>query len=49
MTIKTIRFVMVLTLFTAYVILAICDIMEGRYRTGSVSALFALVTWLVLF
>lgn len=49
MTIKTIRFVVVMTIFVAYVLLALCDIKEGRYRIGCVSALFAMVTWLVFF
>lgn len=49
MTIKKIRYVLVMTIFAAYVILALCDIKEGRYRTGCVSALFAMVTWLVFF
>lgn len=49
MTIKTIRSAMVITIFTAYVVLAMCDFKEGRYRTGCVSALFAMVTWLVFF
>jgi len=47
MTIKTVRFVMVMTLFAAYVVLALCDLKQGRYRTGCVSALFAAVTWLI--
>lgn len=47
MTIKTIRYVVVMTIFVAYVMLALCDIQEGRYRTGVVSSLFAVVTWLI--
>lgn len=47
--IKTIRLAVVFTLIVAYVILAICDITNGRYRTGVVSGLFAAVTWLVFF
>jgi len=47
--IKTIRSLMLLTLIAAYVILALCDFREGRYRTGSVSVLFAVVTYLVFF
>jgi len=49
MTIKMIRSVVVMTIFVAYVVLAVCDIKEARYRTGCVSGLFALVTWLVFF
>lgn len=46
---KTIRFLMLLILIAAYVILALCDFYNGRYRTGGVSMLFAVVTWLVFF
>lgn len=49
MTIKTVRFLMVFSLIAAYVILAICDLREGKFRTGFVSALFAAVTWLIFF
>ena len=47
MHIKEIRSMMVLILIAAYLILAVCDINEGRYRTGAVSVLFATVTWLI--
>jgi len=47
LTIKTIRSAMLITLIAAYIILAICDIREGRYRTGIVSTLFAIVTFVV--
>lgn len=49
MTLKTIRTVAVMTIFVAYVVLALCDIREGRIRIGIVSALFAVITWLVFF
>lgn len=47
LTIKTIRSVVVLTLIGAYVVLAICDFSQGRLRTGIVSTLFAIVTFVV--
>lgn len=46
---KKIRLAMVLVLIVAYLILAICDLKEGKFRTGIVSTLFAAVTWLVFF
>lgn len=46
---KTIRSIMLVTLIAAYVILALCDIKEGRFRTGVVSLLLAMVTYLVFF
>lgn len=47
--IKTIRFLMLVLLIAAYVVLAACDFHEGRYRTGCVSTLFAIITYLVFF
>jgi len=47
--VKTIRFLALLTLIAAYVLLALCDFHEGRYRTGGVSLLFAVVTYLIFF
>ena len=44
---KTVRFIMLVTLIAAYIILALCDIKEGRFRTGVVSLLLAIVTCLV--
>ena len=49
MVIKTIRFAAVVLLLAAYIVLAVCDVKEGRYRTGIVSSLFAAVTWLIFF
>ena len=49
MTAKKIRLAMVLVLITAYLVLAVCDLKEGKIRTGVVSVLFAAVTWLVFF
>lgn len=46
--IKT-RVVLIVILIAAYLALALCDVKDGRYRTGFVSFLFALVTWLVFF
>lgn len=46
---KKIRLVLILILITAYLALALCDVGAGRYRTGFVSFLFAMVTWLVFF
>jgi len=46
---KMVRLLMLLILIAAYVILALCDLYEGRYRTGCVSMLFAVVTFLVFF
>lgn len=48
-TMKMVRSVMVVTLFVAYLILAVCDFKEGQWRTGVVSTLFAAVTWLIFF
>lgn len=47
--ITKIRSIMVITIFVAYIVLALCDLKEGIYRTGIVSGLFAAVTWLVFF
>lgn len=47
--VQMIRFVMVLILIAAYVVLAVCNCFDGQYRFGIVSALFATVTWLVFF
>ena len=44
---KVIRSVIVIILIAAYSVLALCDFVDGRYRTGIVSALFAAVTWLI--
>lgn len=44
---KIIRSVMILVLIVAYLVLAVCDFVDGRPRTGTVSALFAAVTWLI--
>ncbi len=44
---RKIRLIMVITLIAAYLVLALCDLNEGRYRTGFVSALFALVTFVI--
>lgn len=49
LTTKTVRSVIVVILFTAYIVLAVCDIKAGNIRTGVVSALFAVVTWLIFF
>lgn len=38
---------MVIILIAAYLILALCDFREGRYRTGITSALFAMVTFVI--
>lgn len=46
---KMLRFLMLVLLIGAYLVLAICDIKEGRFRTGAVSFLFAIVTYLVFF
>ena len=46
---KHIRFAMVLVLIGAYLVLAICDLKDGKIRTGVVSGLFAMVTWLIFF
>lgn len=47
--VKTIRFLMLATLIAAYFVLAICDFHDGRHRTGCVSLLFAVVTWVIFF
>ena len=47
MHIKEIRSMMVLILIAAYLVLAFCDFIEGRYRTGAISALFAVANWLI--
>lgn len=47
LTIKTIRFAIVITLIAAYLILAICAFREGRYRMGITSTLFAIVTFVI--
>lgn len=49
LTTKTVRSIMVVTLFVSYLILAVCDFKEGQWRTGVVSSLFAAVTWLIFF
>ena len=49
MIIRKIRLAMVLVLIGAYLILAVCDLKDGNFRTGIVSVLFAAVTWLVFF
>ena len=49
MVVKKIRLGMVLVLIAAYLVLAVCDLKEGNFRTGIVSILFAAVTWLVFF
>jgi len=48
-TLKTIRFLALLTLIAAYVLLALCDFSEQQYRTGGVSLLFAVATYLIFF
>lgn len=47
LTTKTIRSAMVIVLIAAYLVLAICDVKDGRYRTGIVSTLFAIVTFVI--
>ena len=46
---EKVRFAMVVVLLAAYIVLALCDISEGKYRTGIVSGLFAVTTWLIFF
>ena len=46
---QKIRLVLIVILIAAYLALALCDVGDGRYRTGFVSFLFAMVTWLVFF